>query len=189
MNRETFDTLWNQGIKIKAKQMVDDNLGIVSFDNESKERILNEYNKLRDYTKMSFMSNPDGLLDRHKVCACLIYAIIKSKPLVYDDSDNINGRKYVFNENLAMTIGLSLLYNFIICGSEVDKAEIEDGFVYPKTTHSRITGGAEVTYQEFCCLMLYFDVRNKQYSILALANILFMIEEYSKLANKGGIKK
>lgn len=65
----------------KAEQIVDDNVGKVVFDMVSKERIFKEYSKLRDYTKISYMRNGDGLLDRHKVCACLILAIIKSKPL------------------------------------------------------------------------------------------------------------
>ncbi len=177
MKKETFDALWNNGISIKAERIVDENKGNVVFDRESKERIFKEYNKLRDYTKISFMQNPDGLLDRHKVCACLIYAIIKSKPLVYDNNENGVGMQYVFNESLAITIGLSLLYNYIVSSGSENAQWLKSGFVFPKTDENR-----QASYESLLCLMLFYDVKNKQYSILALANILFMIEEYTKLS-------
>lgn len=175
MKKETYDVLWKDGIKIKAEQIVNENSGTVVFDLQSKERIFKEYCKLRDYTKVSFMRNPDGLLDRHKVCACLIFAIVKSKPLVYED-DDIGGIKKIFNENLAMTIGLSLLYNFIISSDKNNETWLKRGFCFPSTDR-------DATYQELLCLMLYYDIKNNQYSILALSNILFMIEAYTKQGN------
>lgn len=176
MKEETFETIWREGIKAKSEEIVERNVGKVVFDTESKERIFREYTKLRDYTKISFMRNPDGLLDRHKVCACLIYAIVKSKPLVYDDSDNEMGMKNIFNENLAMTVGLSLLYNFIISAEQDNSKWVKKGFEFPKTER-------DATYQQLLCLMIYYDIKNNQYSILALSNILFMIEEYTKVCN------
>lgn len=165
--------MWKDGIKAKAEQIVNDNVGKVVFDIASKERIFKEYSKLRDYTKVSFMRNTDGLLDRHKVCACLILAIIKSKPLIYEENEDDFGMKNIFNENLAMTVGLSLLYNFIISSDGNNVKWLQNGFCYPETTR-------DATYQEFLCLMLYYDVKNNQYSILAISNILFMIESYTK---------
>lgn len=175
MKRETYDILWENGIKIKAEQIVRENSGNVVFDFMSKERIFKEYCKLRDYVKVSFMRNPDGLLDRHKVCACLILAILKSKPLVYEDNE-IGGIKKIFNENLAMTIGLSLLYNFVISSDKDNIVWLKNGFCFPPTDR-------DATYQELLCLMLYYDIKNNQYSILSLSNILFMIEAYTKQSN------
>lgn len=176
MKKETFDTLWNNGIKPKSKEIVNNNVGIVTFDAASYERIFCEYNKLKDFAKISYMRDPDGLLDRHKVCACLIIAIIKSKPLVYDEREDVFGMKKIFNENLAITIGLSLLYNFI---SDADggknKEWLKDGFEFPVSKR-------DSTYQELLCLMLHYDVMNNQYSILAVSNILYLIEEYTKLS-------
>jgi hypothetical protein len=121
------------------------------------------------------MRNPNGLLDRHKVCACMILAIAKSKPLVYEDND-VGGIKKIFNENLAMTIGLSLLYNFIISSYQNNETWLRQGFSFPATDR-------DATYQELLCLMLYYDIKNNQCSILALSNILFMIEAYTKQGN------
>lgn len=176
MKKETYEILWKDGIKAKSEQIVNDNAGKVVFDSEAKERIFKEYSKLRDYTKISFMRNPDGLLDRHKVCACLILAIVKSKPLVYEDNDDNFGMKCIFNENLAMTVGLSLLYNFIISSDQNNENWLKKGFCFPNTIR-------DASYQELLCLMLYYDIKNNQYSILALSNILFMIEAYTKQCN------
>lgn len=176
MKKETFDTLWNNGIKPKSKEIVNNNVGIVTFDTASYERIFCEYNKLKDFAKISYMRDPDGLLDRHKVCACLIIAIIKSKPLVYDENEDVFGMKKIFNENLAITIGLSLLYNFISDADEGKNKEwLKDGFEFPVSKR-------DSTYQELLCLMLHYDVMNNQYSILAVSNILYLIEEYTKLS-------
>lgn len=180
MKKETYEVIWRDGIRIKAEQIVNENLGIVVFDFQAKDRIFKEYCKLRDYTKVSFMRNADGLLDRHKVCACLILAIVKSKPLVYEEHDS--DMKKIFNENLAMTVGLSLLFNFIISANSDNSKWLKDRFCFPITER-------DATYQELLCLMLYYDVKNRQYSILALANILFMIEEYTKQCNNESIIK
>lgn len=174
MKEKTFNTIWDKGIAVKARQIVDDNRDYVDFDLNSKKRILNEYNKLRDFTKISYMDNPDGLLDRHKVCACLIIAIIKAKPLIYNEANNVLNMKAIYNENLAMTVGLSVLRQYIITKGDDLSEMFKEGFVFPKTNFN-------AKYQELTCLMLNYDVAKGNYSILALANILFMIEEYSKL--------
>lgn len=177
MKNDTFDILWKDGIVKKGKRIVDSNIGKVEFDERSKDRILKEYNKLRDYSKVSYMRNPDGLLDRHKVCACLILAIIKSAPLVDVDGEGISEMKTIYNENLAMSVGLSLLKHYIITAHSQEREYIEiykDGFRFPETNR-------DTRYQELLCLMLHYDVENGNYSILAIANILFLIEEYTKV--------
>lgn len=174
MKNETFDIIWKDGIEKRGKKIVDSNIGKVEFDERAKDRILKEYNKLRDYCKISYMRNPDGLLDRHKVCSCLIIAIIKSAPLI--ENQCVSEMKTIYNENLAMSVGLSLLKNYIVTAHSQEKDYIEifkDGFRFPETER-------DTRYQELLCLMLHYDVRNGNYSILAVADILFLIEEYTK---------
>ena len=176
MKNETFDIIWREGILKKGKRIVDGNVGKVEFDEKSKNRILNEYNKLRDYCKVSYMRDPDGLLDRHKVCACLIIAIIKASPLIDVNSEGLSELKTIYNENLAVSVGLTLLRQYIINAHSQDEQYIkifEKGFRFPETER-------DTRYQELLCLMLYYDIENNHYSILGLANILFLIEEYTK---------
>lgn len=180
MRNETFDIIWRDGILRKGKSIVDNNIGKVEFDEKSKDRILNEYNKLRDYCKVSYMRNPDGLLDRHKVCSCLIIAIVKATPLICVNNEGHSELKNIYNENLAMSVGLSLLREYIITAHSGDDQYLkifENGFRYPETER-------DTRYQELLCLMLYYDIENNHYSILALANILFLIEEYTKSTYK-----
>lgn len=180
MKKETFDIIWREGIVNKGRMIVDQNVGKVEFDEKSKDRILNEYNKLRDYSKVSYMRNPDGLLDRHKVCACLIIAISKAAPLIDVNSKGVSELKNIYNENLAMSVGLSLLRDYIITAHNDNVEYIKMykyGFKFPETER-------DTRYQELLCLMLCYDIENNHYSILALANILFMIEEYTKVTYK-----
>jgi hypothetical protein len=173
MKTATYDILWEKGIKKRAEEIVDANYGKVVFDYESKDRIFEEYNKLRDYVKTSFMRDENGLLDRHKVCACLILAIIKSQPLIYNNYINNESTICIFNENLALSVGLSLLSTYILCSEEDSNSWFNNKFVYPKAGNT--------TYQELLALSLCYDVNNNHYSILLLSNILFMIEKYTKL--------
>lgn len=179
MKKSTYNELWDNGIKCMAERMVRENAGRMTFDEQSKDVIFEEYCKLRDYTKLSYMRDPKGLLDRHKVCTCMILAICKMKPLQYSEGSYRNEDGYIMknisNENLAITVGLSLLANFINSASEEKCEWLKGGFVFPKTER-------DSTYEQLLCLMLNYDVKDNHYSILAVSNILFLIEEYTKLS-------
>ena len=102
------------------------------------------------------MRNPDGLLDRHKVCSCLIIAIIKAAPLICVNNEGRSELKNIYNENLAMSVGLSLLREYIITAHSGDDQYLkifEKGFRYPETER-------DTRYQELLCLMLYYDIEN-----------------------------
>lgn len=171
MKDNTYKKIWKEFIKKKAKKMVDKNQKIVEFDKSSKERIREQYDKLRFYCKERYMINADASLDRHKVCACLALAIVKAKP--FSVKNNEDGKALLFNETLAFDVALEVMKCFI-CVAHSNDSEYEEtlknGFSMPETE-------LDLSYVDQLKLMLFYDVRDNHYSILALANILFLIED------------
>ena len=44
---------------------------------QTKYKIYKEYQKQKTFLKLNYMENPNTHLDRHKIAACMLYAIVK----------------------------------------------------------------------------------------------------------------
>lgn len=156
----------------------------VSFDeNDSFQQVWNEYEKLRDHCKAKYMKPSIDRLDRHKVCSCLMLAILKVAPLHYPPKSE-ETELCVYNEQLAITTGLSLMRAFIVNGKDAEgkmkeksvlKAEkviFGDGFIFPETFHGE--------YRNNFAIELYFTRQEGNLNILSLSNTLFLLEQYNR---------
>lgn len=149
---------------------------------EAEELIWNEYVKLNYQCKLNYMKDITGKLDRHKVCACYMYAIMKANVLGCCLADSDNERFYLaLNENLAITVGMSLLRAFIISSiknSDYNDSEkttlvelIDDGIKFPECNHG--------TYKDNFVAELHNTAKEHNYNILSLANVLYLLEIYT----------
>lgn len=188
MEKKTYNIIWDKGISLKAKKYVREFPSLAQFNMGVRDVIFFEYDKLRQYTKIAYMKDKEGLLDRHKVCACLMIAIAKSEPILYK---NNFCRKYeempFFNEKIAIEISLDVLRMYLT--SKTEENNIEDNDFYKKISKEKfatpkVNINYKATYKELLAIMLHYDVSNEQYSILSIANILYLIEEYSRLQYK-----
>lgn len=161
-------------------------------DKNIKQEIWNNYQALRDKCKSKYMSKNSNVIDRHKVCACMMLAVVKARPFIYtgdlreDEDDECFDTP---NEQLAITVGLSLLRGFIInstCDYEgkekskqqmqLDKEIFKDGFMFPNQ--------AEVYHGEYrnnFAIELYYTDKDNCYNILSLSNTLFLLEQYNRM--------
>jgi hypothetical protein len=126
------------------------------------------------------MKNTDGKIDRHKVCACYMYAIVKAGVMTCRLAESDTEQCYLaLNENLAITTGMSLLRAFILAGIESDeelhtdeklayKSKVMDGIVFPECNHG--------IYRENFVSELYYANEERNYNILSLSNTLFLLE-------------
>lgn len=191
-----MNSCYNQEISIKAYQVIWDKIIgklIENYKNEcldilvkdnAQEIIWNNYLDFRTKCRKNYMSRQNCLLDRHKVCACMIYSIIKSSVITesipkYTDENVFD----TINEDLALTTGLSLLRAFSetavrndIALSEEEKElllrKIDNGFIYPKSSHG--------DYRNNFLTELYFTKKEGNYNILSLAHTLFLLETFTK---------
>ena len=168
-----WDSIWNDNISAVAMDMVDKYKERIVFDRTSKYIILNEYLLLLDEARSNYMKLSGVSSNKYMIAACFILAIAKSQPLRY--KYDIHARKGIYNENLALEAGLRLLYEFGSFDSDHHnncKNKTVQRYVFPKPFQNK-------TYKELLCLMLHYDIRENKYSILAIANILLMIEVYT----------
>lgn len=170
MTIEEFNIIWNEGIIPEAQEIVDAYEGIVEFHQESKMQIFDRYNEINQRCKKDFMHNSFGLLDRHKVSAALILAICETRSLYNKQKKDSDGKEYVFNERLALKVGLQVLKGYL---NNSDDKEDVDKFYFPPTNNEN-----EI-YQDVFCRLLRFDLAYNQASILAIANILYFVENYT----------
>lgn len=173
MELYTFEKIWDEGIVPEAKRIVDENAGLLIFNEDSKIAVFNRYNEVNKICKLNFMFDSDGLLDRHKVCAALIIAIVQVRPLISNRIADNYGNYYAFNEKLAFIIALSVLASYV---NKADNRNKIEQFVFPEISNS------EELYEDIFCKMIRLDSCYNQLSILSIANILFLLEKYTLLA-------
>lgn len=155
----------------------------ITVSHNAKEAIWQEYVNFNKHAKLTYMQKADGKLDRHKVCACYMYAIIKANTLNCHLADTDTEQNYLaLNENLSITVGMSVLRAFILASinyneelsNETKKTlakRIDDGIVFPDCNHGN--------YRNNFASELYYTKRNNNYNVLSLANTLFLLETHT----------
>jgi len=145
----------------------------------ARNSIFKFYQRKRDEIKNNYMEKPaktEKALDRHKVAACMMYAILKSKVLwVNRFVPNLPNRLLMANEYLAVYVGLNIIEQYRI---EDGKEEPENKLIFPITYHE--TDSEESDFVVNLCKGLYFLRRRiGTMDIFAYSNILFFIEKYT----------
>jgi len=149
----------------------------------AQDAIWNKYLTFNRRCKENYMADSNGKLDRHKVCACYMYAIISANVLSCRLVGSDTEQKYLsLNENLAITVGLSLLRAFIISSinssneltAEKKKeliSRIEDGIPLPRCNHG--------DYRKNFVSELHYTHEEGCYNMLSLANTLYLLEVFA----------
>lgn len=145
--------------------------------------IYKNYQSKRDYIRSNYMSKKaDVSLDRHKVASCMIYAILKTKPLKINRFiPNLPEKILLSNEYLAFFVALNIIEMY-----RIDKMKDEGNsglyqIVVPKTYHEN--SEPENTYESnFCKSLYYLSMENiEKFDVFAYADILFLLEKYTDI--------
>lgn len=139
-----------------------------------------------------YMSPDIKILDRHKVSACLMYAIIKTDLFDYQPQQKSSENKIIIvSEQIAIMVGLSLLRTYIVNKRnsrgekknekdwELDKAIFKDGFKLPGETEG-LNDVNHGDYRDNLALELHFTKEEGTYNILSLSNTLYLLEMYNR---------
>ena len=184
LDKETYGICYKSIIEPVAAEYCKKNYGL-SLRSDAMKRIWINYAKFNRYCREEYMRDPNKLMDRHKIVACYIYAIIKSDVLIFPMAQELEeDKKLLINERLALCFGLSLLRLFIQANAdklkdEILRTKVKEAFdgeiMFPKTNHG--------DYKQNLLLQLYHTKRESSYNILALADSLFLIESYNLIKN------
>ena len=199
MDRNSYDHIWSVVIKPTMDDYMN-RFSEIAIAYNAQEVIWQEYMKFNQHCKIHYMEDAGGKLDRHKVCACYMYAIVKAKVMSCKLADSDTEQRYLaLNENLAITVGMSLLRAFVLASIDSSeelsgeekkayKLKIENGVLFPECNHG-------VYRDNFASELHYSDVE-RNYNILSLANTLFLLEAHTleteavhKQGKKDNVKK
>lgn len=179
MDRNSYNQIWSLVIKPTMEDYTN-RYSEIAIACNAQEVIWQEYMNFNRHCKVQYMEDVGGKIDRHKVCACYMYAIVKANTMSCKLADSDTEQSYLaLNENLAITVGMSLLRAFVLASidsseelsteqKELYKSRIADGIVFPACNHG-------VYRENFASELHYSDVE-RNYNILSLANTLFLLE-------------
>lgn len=118
IDRTSYNKIWSILVKPTMEDYSNRFSEIVIVHN-AQEVIWQEYIKFNEHCNLQYMQDVYGKLDRHKVCACYMYAIVKANVMSCKLADSNTEKSYLaLNENLAITVGMSLLRAFVLTSIE-----------------------------------------------------------------------
>ena len=192
MKAETFKMIWERLIIPTYECYEKSHGGIICPDYESTE-IKEYYDDIIGYAKKHYMFNHEGVLNRHKVSAALMIAILKAKPIkkisadYYAPKEGGTATAWPFNERLAITVALSVLRSFIdarvyyaFSGKLVSKPIFED---VCRQDSVIFANGVPISKQELedWEWELYQIRQDGAYNVLAFAHVLSGLEKCARL--------
>lgn len=191
MKRTTFNYIWENGINKAIKdvwkdiQKYDSDYHIHNREDKIYETVLAEYNIARENIRNNFFYcgvNKDKLIDIHKICSCITYAMVNVKVFSFEIKKEVPLKLLLANYTVAFLSGLYCLYLFIVSDSlrKDSKIKFEDTnkiktFSFPTTNpgHDSYIQGRIKTLALNDCEGIDFD-------LLTYADMFFWIETYIK---------
>ena len=172
-----FMEFYDQVIKVLGMRFSNEYPEFTFHDNPSSlyEEYLNQKTILRVLYEKENKFNKT-LLDRHKVCACMVVAIIKVRLLSSNlDSDDgfVLSNASRINEQLAFMSTWELFKGFIILHGE----DQNNHYRLPETFHN-------VSFLDTITRSLFFANQLNSLSTPLLANIFFLLEKHCELQEK-----
>lgn len=179
-NRAAYERIWEQSIERMIRQMEGKYAGLTHTET-AKEDIWNAYVAFNTHASNHYMKYSGARLDRHKVCACYIYAILAARPFLVSPKEiglGCGSTLTFADERLAMHVGCTLLGNGLRrtlrkvdgLGEEEKREAIErlrkTGILFPKQV-------GHGDYVESVLMSLHHTREEGNYNILQLALIIF----------------
>ena len=116
MDLTTYEKLWTESIKPKIDRMLSVDEDIFFVDGQVKEKIWLTYEDYKNKVH-SYMRNPDGRIDRHKVASVMLHSIIINKPFelkFLSTKQEVNSSSLLANEILGFNTALAIVWSFLM---------------------------------------------------------------------------
>lgn len=184
---DTEDLIWNTIIRhVKRIQEGNPAMEIVLYS-DAKKVFQRNFDFYYDLIVGKFMAKPqknavlhDIHLDRHKVAAVIICSILDANIIgvskKYLKSNTGRDLAFLGNERIAVDIALNFMYDDLtkkFQNDEIPYESIFERYVLP------IPYSCNRGYDEVICRDLFFSKGEFSLNPLLIANLMYMIEEYS----------
>lgn len=178
MTKEKFNEIWDHIVLVHSEQLK--NLyGDFVIPKRTKRRVYKKYQKTKTFVKTNYMENPKKYLDRHKIAASMMYAIVSVSPVritgrekwrKFLKNEKFSSECTLLNEYLGFYTAISIIESFREYHAiKEKKLEQLQRIQFPGTNK-------EGDYVYNTCLDLYLSKKKNKISVLAYANIFFLLE-------------
>ena len=175
MQLEKFNEVHEEIIKPLIRELMDDQYNkcnkCLSLKKDYDKKIYKQYEKLRKEIKRRDMYAEVEYIDRHKIGACMMGAIVLVSPIsVKTTLQDIPERMIFANEGLGFYTAICMLESFL---------EEENLKIYYPNVDSDMDADMPI-YVRNTCIDLFKAKLEHRYSVLTFSNVLFLLEELSK---------
>ncbi len=172
MEKEVFDNFRKTVINGYINELRSlDTVGALTYHENRVKNIYKYYEKKRLEIRRFFMNVETKPMDRHKIGASMIYAVLNSKVFSVNRMiDNLPEKLLMANEYLAVNVSFSIIESY-------KRDELNDKkwlIKIPETYH-----GGEHAYIGNLCKALYCVPNISHFDVFAYSNILFLLEKYT----------
>ncbi len=186
MTRDKYLELWNKCILPKINKLAKDNTNINFKGDSIKDQIWSEYETLKGKVH-TYLADKEGRIDRHKIASVMAYVVLKLAPFYINTSEKpISPEEYMANEILALFCAMIIVISFAVS----DALRVGDG----KTADLFKKGLTDLPckhgdFKAHLIKMMYYSKINSTQDIFVFSQVMFLLEEYTKLSFKSGLLK
>jgi hypothetical protein len=174
MTQKTEEILKKRLIKF-AHIIIGHKLNDISYiyNDKNLDNVFSDYKNIKNTIK-ELLENKDFLVDRHKISACFISAILNNSPIKIKTSSynkkEILELEFIINMNLAILFSDYIIKSFYkkLYNKELKMAKPQSSTNKPYI--DQLVG-----------LIRIIDIANKEILLLAISHILFLLEKYSEV--------
>ena len=179
-DRETYEDIWTTLINPQLERYKKCFDKCVYIDENAKEVIWEKYADLNVCCKTEYMTAPEGRLDRHKVAACYLIAIVYAKPIKFIKLPLMEDMYFVSNEKVAISTAMSIVRAYVLasCNELADSNEkesitqkFENGLRYPPKEYVH-----HGDYLDNFASEIYYVGRERKLHVLSVAHELYLLE-------------
>lgn len=167
--KPTINAVWETLIKETKKAKEKDPHIVLHLEKE--EEFKKRMNDLYDEIKEKYMKKEVDFLDRHKVAAVAVVAIIKCDLITYDIEIK-NNEIFIGQEVIALNVALSMMLKML--NEKIKKSKMwwkkVNRYVMP------IAMSCDTPYILILARNLYYSQRDFQLNVLDLADKFFLLE-------------
>ena len=189
MKNAKFLEFWNNGVKpLLDWELANDKRIYATYgtneNSEAPHNIESRYESIKDGIKKDFMQQVNGLLDRHKICACM-YVAITRRPLL-KVVNGIPEKDRFINAKVAFLASCRILLAFMLDDATKSDPSLKKtlntgGLRFPQCKH----GDSKESYLVQTIKGLCYAEERNELSIIMLANIFCTIESCTELTYSG----
>lgn len=124
------------------------------------------------------MKDPKENLDRHKISAVIICSVLHNDILgvTAKKRSEYSDEVFLANEKIAINIAMSYMYEELkiaFAEGEVPYESLFEKYLFPRPY------SCERNYDEVICRDLYYTKKHYKLNPLTIANLLFLLEDYT----------